>query len=81
MASIKKTTDEENNNDVVEFDYSNPAEHFNFLRVPCKDKPCDGLSIEMQFLGDKLVYQASDSSYWFHCKNCKASMRSAWILL
>lgn len=74
MAPIKKKTNEENNIDVIEFDYGDPAVYFNWICIACKQKASDALSLEMQFLGDDLVYQDSDGSYWFRCENCKTSI-------
>ena len=76
MVPVKKTTNVENNYDVVEYDYGDLAEHFNWICLACKGKACDALSLEMQFLGDNVVYLDSDGSYWFRCENCKASVHA-----
>ena len=72
MAPIKKRNNEENNYDVVKYVCGDPAEHFNWICLKCKVKAHDGLSLEMQFLSDNVVYQDSDRLYWFHCENCTA---------
>ena len=38
MAPIKKSTNEENNCDVIEFDYGDPSVSFNWICVACKQK-------------------------------------------
>ena len=52
MAPIKKTVNEENNNDVVKFNYGDPSVWFNWICVVCKQKALDGISLEMQYLSD-----------------------------
>ena len=52
MAPIKKTINEENNNDVVKFNYGYPSVWFNWICVVCKQKALDGISLEMQYLSD-----------------------------
>ena len=74
MAPIKKKTNDENNIDAVEFDYGDPAEWFNWICIVCKHKALDGLSLEMQFLGDNVIYQDSDGSVWFRCEKCATSI-------
>ena len=78
MALINKkaNTNDENNCDVIEFDFGNPAVYFNWICVSCKGKACDGTSLEMQFLGDNSVYLDSDGSYWFCCENCTTSIHA-----
>ena len=63
MAPIKKRNNDANNCDVVEYVCGDPAEHFNFICFKCKGKAHDGLLLEMQFLGDNVIYQDSDGSY------------------
>ena len=80
MAPNKKTTNKENNLDVVEFDYGDPAEWFNWICVACKGKALDPISMELQYLGDNVVYQDSDGSYWFRCEKCTTSIHHKCLL-
>ena len=47
MAPVKKSTNDENNFDAVEYDYGDLAEHFNWICLKCKGKASDALSLEM----------------------------------
>ena len=79
MAPIKKKTNEENNNDVVEFDYGDPAEYFNWTCIVCKDKALDGISLEMQYLGDNVIYKDSNGLVWFCCEKCTTSIHQKYL--
>ena len=74
MAPIKKTVNEENNNDVVKFNYGDPSVWFNWIHVVCKQKALDGLSLEMQYLSDNFFYTDSNGTVWFHCEKCTMSI-------
>ena len=74
MAPIKKSTNEENNLDVIEFECGDPSEFFNWICVACKEKAIDPISMEFQYLGDNKVYEDIDGSIWFRCEKCTSSI-------
>ena len=71
---IKKNTNEENNYDVVDFDYGDPSEWFNWICVACNEKARDPISLELQYLSDNNLYQDSDGLIWFRCEKCTTSI-------
>lgn len=74
MAPIKKTVNEENNYDVVKFNYGDPLVWFNWICVVCKQKALDGISLEMQYLSDNFFYTNSNGTVWFCCEKCTMSI-------
>ena len=71
---IKKNTNEENNYDVVDFDYGDPSVWFNWICVACKLAAKDSITLELQYLSDNKVYQDSDGLIWFRCEKCTTSI-------
>ena len=80
MAPNKKTTNKENNLDAVEFYHGDVAEWFNWICIGCKGKAIEPISKELQYIGDNVVYQDIDSSYWFHCEKCNTSFHHKCLL-
>ena len=74
MAPIKKTVIEENNKNIVEFNYGDLSVWFNWICVVCKQKALDGISLEMQYLSDNFFYTDSNVTVWFHCEKCTMSI-------
>ena len=69
-----KRLNEENNNDVVKFNYGDPSVWFNWICVVCKQKALDGISLEMQYLSDNFFYTDSNGTVWFRCEKCTTSI-------
>ena len=77
MVPIKKKVNEENNCDVVEFDYGHPSiwfklDMFNWI---CKQTALDGISMAMQYLSDNVFSTDSNGSVWFLYEKCMPFIR------
>ena len=68
---------EENNYDVVEFDYGDPSVWFNWTCIVCKQNGLDGITLQMQYLSDNVAYTDSDSSVWLRCEKCTTSIHQS----